>query len=499
MPSPWAPAFAGATERGILLCNSGFISYAAAREKYRGVGDDGMATAEAAAFSPQIAARIERLPLSPWHVRIGLIIGSAWFFDGFDALAIAYVLPALIGPWKIAPYEIGLLIASGYAGQTIGSVYFGWLAERIGRVPVALYTLLLFSLTSLVCAFAWDYGSLFVMRFVQGLGLGGEIPIMAAYINEFAASKRRGRFSLSYQILFSIGLFAVALLGRWVVPTFGWRWMFVIGAVPALLALPLRRILPESPRWLASRGRLEEADATLRRIEEVISKQGRRPLPPVPQNVPLPKPADTRFADLFKGVYRRRTYSVWVLWVSSYLVVYGLTTWMPSLWRTVYHLSLQEALNYGAIASTVGICGSFLNIWLIEAMGRKTLFSTALLLSAIPLLTLAAYAGSMAPPWVLFTVICAYYPNSILALSLSTYNAELYPNELRSLGVGVGNAWLRFASVIGPTFIGFILPIWGLGSVFLILGVAVVIGGLTCIFFADETRGQVLEQVSPTV
>ena len=324
MPSPWAPAFAGATERGILLCNSGFISYAAAREKYRGVGDDGMATAEAAAFSPQIAARIERLPLSPWHVRIGLIIGSAWFFDGFDALAIAYVLPALIGPWKIAPYEIGLLIASGYAGQTIGSVYFGWLAERIGRVPVALYTLLLFSLTSLVCAFAWDYDSLFVMRFVQGLGLGGEIPIMAAYINEFAASKRRGRFSLSYQILFSIGLFAVALVGRWVVPTFGWRWMFVIGAAPALLALPLRRILPESPRWLASRGRLEEADATLRRIEDVISKQGRRPLPPMPQNVPLPKPADTRFGDLFKGVYRRRTYSVWVLWVSSYLVVYGL-------------------------------------------------------------------------------------------------------------------------------------------------------------------------------
>ena len=449
-------------------------------------------------FSPQISARIERLPLSRWHVRIGLIIGSSWFFDGFDALAIAYVLPALIRPWHMAPLQIGLMISGGYAGQTIGSVFFGWLAERIGRVPVCLYTLLLWSLASLVCAIAWNYESLFVMRFVQGLGLGGEIPIMAAYINEFAPSRQRGRFSLTYQTLFSIGLFSVAQVGRWVVPTFGWRWMFVIGALPALLALPLRRLLPESPRWLASRGRLAEADATLTAIESMISRGGMRPLPPIPDNLPTPLPAHGRFGDLFRGVYRRRSFSVWVLWVTSYLVIYGLSTWMPSLWTTVYHLSVQQALNYGAIASSFSLVGGFVNIWLIEAVDRKKLFSTALLLSAVPLLFLAAYTSELAPPYVLALTMAAFYCNAILAVSLSTYNAELYPNELRTLGVGVGNAWLRFASVVGPFFIGFIIPIAGLGAVFLVMGVGVVIGGLTCIFFADETRGRVLEQVSPS-
>ncbi|HUB94419.1 MAG TPA: MFS transporter [Stellaceae bacterium] len=449
-------------------------------------------------FTPQIAARIERLPLSFWHVRIGLIIGSSWFFDGFDALAIAYVLPAIIRPWHLTPLMIGLMISGGYAGQTIGSVFFGWLAERIGRVPVCLYTLLLWSLTSLLCAFAWDYNSLFAMRFLQGLGLGGEIPIMAAYINEFANSRQRGRFSLSYQTLFSIGLFAVAQVGRYVVPAIGWRWMFVIGAAPALLALPLRRLLPESPRWLASKGRLVEADATLSAIEAMISRNGARPLPPIPPDFPPPKPASSRFRDLFHGIYRRRSFSVWVLWVSSYLVIYGLSTWMPSLWTTVYHLSVQEALNYAAITTSFSLVGAFVNIWLIEAVSRKKLFSTALLLSAMPLLYLAAYTTELAPVWVLVLTMLAFYCNAILAVSLSTYNAELYPNELRALGVGVGNAWLRFASVVGPFFIGFIIPIAGLGAVFLVMGVGVIIGGLTCIFFADETRGQVLEEVSPS-
>jgi MFS transporter, putative metabolite:H+ symporter len=451
-----------------------------------------------AAGAPLIAARIERLPLSLWHVRIGSIISSSWFFDGFDALAIAYVMPALIKPWGLQPIDIGVMISGGYLGQTIGSIYFGWLAERIGRVPVCLYTLLLWSLSSLLCAFAWNYESLLVLRFIQGLGLGGEIPIMAAYINEFAQSRRRGRFSLSYQVFFSMGLLAVAYVGRFVVPHFGWRWMFVIGAVPALLALPLRRMLPESPRWLASRGRIDEAERILAEIEDEISAHGARPLPPVPLDMPPPKPASARFADLFQGIYRRRSFSVWVLWVASYLVVYGLSTWMPSLWVTVYHLSVQQALTFGAISQTTSLISPFVNIYLIEAVGRKPLFATALLVSAAPLLFLAANAASLAPPYVLVLTMTAFSCNAILALALSTYNAELYPNELRALGVGVGNAWLRAASVVGPFFIGFIVPRAGLGAVFLMMGIAVLIGGLTCIFFCDETRGQVLERVSPS-
>ncbi len=129
---------------------------------------------ESARSDYQIAARIERLPLSTWHLKILIPIGTGWFFDAFDALAIAYVLPVLIGLWKLTPPDIGALIAVGYFGQVIGSVFFGWLAERIGRVPCTLYTMVLFSVMSFACAFAWDLQSLEAMRFVQGIGLGGE-------------------------------------------------------------------------------------------------------------------------------------------------------------------------------------------------------------------------------------------------------------------------------------------------------------------------------------
>ena len=446
----------------------------------------------------RIAARIERLPLSSWHLRVGLIIGSSWFFDGFDALAIAYVLPVLIGAWKLTPGQIGILISAGYLGQTIGSVYFGWLGERIGRVPCTLYTLLIWSVMSFACAGAWDYSTLLVMRFVQGLGLGGEIPIMATYINEFARAERRGRFSLSYQVLFSVGLFSVALVAAWVVPAFGWRWMFVIGGVPALLAIPLRRMLLESPRWLASRGRLDEADRVMTRIEAIVSRNGARPLPPVPGDVPDVQRSAARFADLFQGIYFRRTLTVWMMWVCTYLVIYGLTTWLPSLWRTVYHLPVQQALNYGLVSQAISFTGALASIILIDIIGRKKLFSLQLL-SCLPLLYLGFSPGLPAPT-VLLYVGLGLIGNSVLALCLSTYTAEIYPTEMRSLGTGVGNAWLRGTSVVGPALIGSVLLPWGgVGSVFAVMGIASLIGGLTTIFFAVEPRGKVLEHLSPSL
>ena len=454
---------------------------------------------EATAADYRIAARIERLPLSTFHLRVGAIIGSSWFFDGFDALAIAYVLPVLIGLWKLAPSQIGILISVGYLGQTIGSVYFGWLAERVGRVPCTLFTLLIWSVMSFACAFAWDYHSLLAMRFLQGLGLGGEIPIMATYINEFAKAERRGRFSLGYQVLFSIGLSVVAIVASWVVPAFGWRWMFVIGAVPAFLAVPLRRILPKSPRWLASRGRLVEADRVLSGIEATISRNGARPLPPIPDHLPQVKPSRTRFSDLFKGIYRRRTFTVWVMWVCTYLVIYGLTTWLPSLWRTVYHLSVQQSLNYSVVTTLVSLVGALASIVFIDLVGRKPLFATAQLVSCVPLLYLAAHThlGSSS---VLALVSFGLVGNSVLALSLSTYTAEIYPTEMRALGTGVGNAWLRAASVVGPFLIGsLLLPRGGTAAIFVVMGLASLIGGLTTLIFAVEPRGKVLEQLSPSL
>jgi MFS transporter, putative metabolite:H+ symporter len=446
----------------------------------------------------RIGARIERLPFSPWHLRIGIVIGTGWFFDGFDALAIAYALPALIPIWHLGPGEIGWLISAGYVGQLIGSIFFGWLSERIGRVRCILYTLILYSLMSLVCAFAWDYQSMLWMRAIQGLGLGGEIPILASYIGEIAKSTHRGRYGLGYQTWFTLGFLIAALTARWVVPSLGWQWLFIVGALPALMALPLRAMLPESPRWLASRGRFEEADRILARIEDQVSAHGARALPPIRDGVVPLRQAQARFGDLFHGIYRRRTIAVWVVWFSTYLITYGLSTWMPSILRTVYNVSLETSISYGLYASVLGLMFCFIGIFLVDRIGRRPTFAVSLLCSATMLIVLASHPD-LAPLTVMICTAFAFCFTSILALGLSTYTAELYPTELRTLGTGMGNAWVRFASIVGPVFIGWMMPRGGLGIVYGALAVSALIGAATMAFAATETRGRVLEELSPSV
>jgi MFS transporter, putative metabolite:H+ symporter len=448
----------------------------------------------------QIAARIERLPFSRWHLKMGSIVCTGWFFDGFDALAIAYVLPALIPLWHLSFPQIGTMISAGYVGQLIGSIFFGWLAGRVGRLPCFRYTLILYTVMSVVCAFAWDYNSLLWMRVIQGLGLGGEIPILASYIGEFAKASHRGRYGLGFQLWFSISFIFVSGISFFVVPYWGWQAMFLIGALPAVIIIPARRLMPESPRWLASRGRDDEANAILTKIEDEISEHGAKPLPPVPVEIAIVKPSHARLGDLLHGIYRRRSLAVWTIWFCTYIIVYGLNTTVPSLLRTVYHATLGQSIAYGFYASAVGLAFTITGIFLIDTYGRKPLFALGQLCSAVPLLILAWYS---APDMNLIAVmVLAMFSsgfNSILALGLSTYNAELYPTELRALGVGVGNAFVRLAAVIGPIFLGWAIPHIGLNHAYFVFSLFGIIGGLTVILFAVETRGKVLEILSPSV
>ncbi len=462
-----------------------------------------MATATSASVGEdryQIAARIERLPFSRWHLKMGTIVATGWFFDGFDALAIAYVLPVLIPLWHLNLGQVGVLIGMGYAGQLIGSIFFGWLSERVGRVPVFRYTLVLYTVMSVICAFAWSYDALMWMRAIQGLGLGGEIPILASYIGEFAKSSHRGRYGLGFQLWFSISFVFVAAVSYWVVPHLGWQAMFLIGAIPAIVIIPTRRLMPESPRWLVSKGRFDEANAILTKIETEISANGAKPLPPIPAGVATVIPAKARVGDLLTGIYRKRTLSVWTIWFCTYIIVYGLNTTVPSLLRTIYHASLEQSIIYGFYASGLGLAFTVTGIFLIDRYGRKPLFMLGQLCSSVPLLILAWYsAPDMNLVAVMALAMLASAFNSILALGLSTYTAELYPTEMRSLGVGVGNAWVRFAAIVGPVFLGKAIPIIGLNHVYAVFAVFGIIGGLTVIFFAVETKGKVLEVLSPSL
>ena len=206
-----------------------------------------------------VVARIERMPVSRWHLKARFIIGIATLFDGFDNLAIAYVLPVLAPQWHLSTPQIGLLLSASLFGQLLAALFFGWWAERIGRKNALICSILIYSLLSLACAFAWDYKSLLVLRTLQGFGIGGEVPVAMTYIAELSRSHGRGRFVLLYELVFPTGLLAAAIVGAWVVPQIGWRWLFVVGAFPVLLVYALSR-LPESPRWLATQGRHAEAD-----------------------------------------------------------------------------------------------------------------------------------------------------------------------------------------------------------------------------------------------
>ena len=454
-----------------------------------------LATAEDRGDARHIAARLERLPYCSWHRNMRLIICTAWFFDAFDSVAIAYVLPVLIGAWHLNPQQIGTMISIGFAGQLIGALCFGLSGERWGRRTSMLFTLLLFSLASLACAFVTNYETLLSLRFVQGIGLGGEVPLMAAYVNEFAKAQNRGRFSVSIQVLFSIALFFVALTGVWVVPHWGWQVMFVIGAVPALLALPLRTMLPESPRWLASQGRSAEADKALSYIEAIAAREG-KVSPPLPVSLPAVAEAKPHIVDLFKGIYLRRTITVWFMWIGAYFVSYALNAWAPSLYRTVYHLPVETALQYGLFTSAIGLCASALTIWLIEAWGRKPMLIMSFSGCCVFMLSFA-FLPQLSAVGTLLVTTAGFFFLGFALLSLATYTAEIYPTHLRALGGGVASAWQRGASMVGTYLVGFILPYWGINAVFVVFGLFALMGAIATIFFAIETRRQVLEELSP--
>ncbi|MGH7075609.1 MAG: MFS transporter [Stellaceae bacterium] len=446
-----------------------------------------------ASIAQKIASRLERIPISPWHVKIRIVVGVATFFDAFNALAIAYILPVIIPLWHIHSTDIGILISTAYVGQLVGALFFGWIAERFGRKPAIVWSILTFAVMSFACAGAWSYGSLVAFRILQGFGLGGEVPVAIAYISELSKAKGRGRFVLLYELIFPIGLLAAALLGLWIVPNFGWRWMFIIGGVPAVAAF-FMTVIPESPRWLAARGRYAEAEVALTYIEQAAERSSGKALPS-PEPTAAPEVKKASWGDLFGPGYLRRTLVIWFCWFASYLVTYGLVVWMPSLYRIVFHLPLQTALLYALIPNIVAIFTGLLCALVIDFTGRRWWFAGSLALCAVALLVLWAI-GPTTPLRLLLFGGLAFLASGQLSLGLYLYTPELYPTRARAIAVGTATAWLRVASIIGPIFVGVMVGHGGFSLVFLGMGVVVALCAIVLAVFGVETKGRVLEEVS---
>ncbi|WP_229230665.1 MFS transporter [Sinomonas cyclohexanicum] len=454
-----------------------------------------MASGQTSATQTEIVARLERLPITRRLTMIRVVIGSATFFDAYTVLAIAFAMPQLVTEWHLGAGEIGMILSAGYLGQLFGSLFFGALAERIGRMPTLLITIVLFVSMDLACLFAWGAWSMIVMRFLQGIGTGGEVPVASAYINEFVGARRRGRFFLLYEVIFPVGLMFAGLAGYFLVPAFGWKAMFIVGLVPAILTIPLRWLMPESPRWLASVGRGQKADAVVSMLEREAIKAGHILAEPAERPLPAVE-AKSDWRELFRGIYRKRTLMIWGLWISVYVVNNGLITWLPTLYKEVFHVPLQTSLAYGWVTSGVGVVASVLCAFLIDRVGRKRWYSVAFLASTVPLVVLGALGAVSAVQVVLWASI-AYAILQTISFSLYLYSAELYPTRLRAIGTGFGSAWLRAGSSLGPLLVAWIMDGFGIGWVFIVFAGIALLGGLITIFFAIETKGRVLEELAP--
>src|SRR5262249_28429825 len=263
-----------------------------------------------------------------------LIVGSATFFDAFSALSLAFALPVLIGLWHMTPTESGVLISSSYVGQLIGALVFSFLAEKFGRIPSVAAATALMSIMSLACVVAWNFPVLLLCRLVQGIGVGGEMPVAAAYISELSKARGRGQFFMLYEMIFPIGLMATGQVGAWVVPAFGWKAIFWIGGIPGLVVTLLLISLSESPGWLISKGRLSEAEQIIKQIE---GNTALRFSNTEPVSVSTTAAQRSRWSEVVGSTYRSRTLIVWALWASAFFVTNSLNNWLPSLYTTVYH------------------------------------------------------------------------------------------------------------------------------------------------------------------
>ncbi|QRF32681.1 MFS transporter [Bacillus safensis] len=437
----------------------------------------------------QLLTRMESVPFSRWHLKPRIIMGSATFFDAFDALSLAFVLPVLIGMWNLSPAQIGLLIGSGYIGQAIGAIFFGWLAERRGRVFSAKWTVFLMSIMSIACVFSGNFMALFIFRFIQGIGVGGEVPVAASYINELSRAQGRGRFFMLYEMIFPLGLMISAQIGAFVVPSFGWKWMFLIGGIGGLIVFVFFFMLRESPRWLISKGRLDDAERIIEEIEASTDKR----MPVAKQVSSSTEKGDWK--ELFSTFYRKRTLIVWGLWFSAYFVSNGLNNWLPSLYNTVYNLPVGDSLRAASLTNILQTIGVFACAFLIDKVGRKRWATIAFVLTGV-LLTALWISGANSPESVIYLGSAAYGMMGTITVLLYLYTPEIYPTRMRVIGTAFATAWLRLASAIAPIMIGFILEVSGVSTIFILFASVTVVGAILA-FKMIETREKVLEDIAP--
>ena len=440
-------------------------------------------------------ARLDRLPISSFHYRIFWLVGAGMFFDGYDLYVAASVLASTTQTkFSTLPQNLQF-ISLTFVGMTIGSFVTGFVGDKYGRRFTYQINLLIFGLASFAAAFAQDMNQLIACRFVQGLGLGAEIVVGYSTLTEFVPPQSRGRWLSFMAFLVVAGFPATSILGFLIIPTWGWRPMFIIAGIGSLIVWYLRKNLPESPRWLEAQGRTAEAETLMESIEkEVQATSG--PLPAPRSAVATPQ---LTVASIFKPpILQRLLVGCWVL-ITINTLIFGFVIFLPQFFLR-QGLTITNSLGYTVVLAAASLVGCAFGAVLSDYIGRRWSIIGASFLTIAAGWVYSHFNAASDPVIVLsvgaILIVAIYIQTAIL---FGVYTPELFPTEIRLRANGICNTLGRGATVVSPFVVGYLMVNYQLpGVVWLMIGL-VVIQIIAVYFWGVEPARRSLEGLDPKV
>lgn len=432
--------------------------------------------------------RLDRLPFGKPHRRILALIGGGMFLDGMELYLAGGVLGALVKDGYSTVALNAQFVSWTFLGLVVGAWLSGVLGDRFGRRFCYQLNLAIFGLASLAAAAAPSMQMLIVFRFVMGIGLGAEIVVGYGTLVEFVPASVRGRAIAMLAIITNTSLFVAGFLGLWIIPNFGWRYMFLIVGVGALIVWFLRKSMPESPRWLESKGRFEEADRILRRIEAEAGSTE-----PVRQSTARIEAAPVSLAVVFSPPIILRTILGVLLNVVMGFCLYGFIGWLPTFF-VKQGVSIAASLEWTTVMALGGPIGAFIGLLVADRYGRRPCIVASSLVAA----AVAVVYPMMHEPYLLmatgFVLVTSIYV--LLAVGFALYVPELFETRYRLRGAGVCSTAGRLTTA-GVQFA--VVALFGWGGVAAVVGLLVVLLLVQAIAFAlfgVETRQRSLESIA---
>jgi putative MFS transporter len=435
-------------------------------------------------------ARLDRLPISSFHRRIMWLIGVGMFFDGFDIYVAATVLGATVKSGFSTLNQSAQFVSLTFLGMMLGSFLTGFFGDRYGRRFTYQANLAIFGLASIASAFAPSMGVLILLRLVMGIGLGAENVVGYSTMTEFVPPQARGKWLGLMSVFVVAGLPVSALVGTLIIPSLGWRAMFVLGGLGALVVWYLRKALPESPRWLESVGRTQEADTILQNIEREVSVKHA----PLPLPVPVAPAIHSRdLGSLLRPVLLPRMIVGATTLIVVNTLIYGFVTWLPTFFVQEGR-SIARSFGYSLAMSLGAPIGSAIGAFTADSWGRKPTIVGA---SLFTILVGCIYPFVENPVVLVFSGFILIIPIYVLVtLLFAIYIPELFPTEVRLRASGICNTFGRGATIITPFIVIALFKSHGVGGVLGLMIGLLFVQILVVLIFGVEPKNRRLEEIA---